>query len=233
MFLLSWEEREILLVAKTYPKRSNRYGNTVCTAGILEDNNEWVRVYPINLDAYFYKKLNKFVRFKAQISKNTGEKMRRKESYKIREATIKITDDSLVDTSVKGVWEERTKILKGMLSDSIEILKDQFEVDRTSLGIIKPNRETIKFLIEKPIDEIEIDIMKEIQLNLFGEKVKKVDKIENAFSYQYECDIANCNRHKMICIDWELLESFRKWRKIYKNPEELQSKLREKYFDWM
>jgi hypothetical protein len=44
---MSWEEREILLVTKTYPASSKKHGNTVCTAGILEDTNEWIRIYPI------------------------------------------------------------------------------------------------------------------------------------------------------------------------------------------
>ncbi|KKL81462.1 hypothetical protein LCGC14_1994500, partial [marine sediment metagenome] len=45
--IVSWEEREILLLVKTYPVRSDKYVNTVCTAGILEDTNEWVRIYPV------------------------------------------------------------------------------------------------------------------------------------------------------------------------------------------
>lgn len=230
---MKWEEREILLVVKTYPERSTRYGNTVCTAGILEDTNEWVRIYPINWDTYYKKKLKKFIRFKAQISKNTKEKLKRKESYKIRESTIQVIDDSLTKTHIKGVWEERTKILEGTLSNSMEKLKDQFGIDKTSLGIIEPRRKNLKFLIEKPISQIEIDVMKDIQLNLYGEKIKKVDKIEYAFSYNYKCKGDNCKWHKMICIDWELIESFRKLRKRYKRPEELESKIRYKFFDWM
>ena len=49
---MGWEKREILLIAKTYPSRSKKYGNTVCTAGILEDTNEWVRLYPIRWERY-------------------------------------------------------------------------------------------------------------------------------------------------------------------------------------
>ncbi len=230
---MSWEKREILLIAKTYPERSQKYGNTVCTAGIMEDTNEWVRVYPINLNVYLRKKLKKFVRFKAEIRKNKSEMIKRKESYKIREKSIKITDDSLVDPKVKGVWEERTKILEKSLSESMEFLKNQFEIKRMSLGIIKPHQKSIKFLIEKPVDNVEIDVIKEVQLNLFGEQVRKVDKIEHAFSYRYKCNIENCKGHKMICIDWELLESFRKWRKTYKTPQKLEFALINRYNDWM
>lgn len=37
----------------------------------------------------------------------------------------------------------------------------------------------------------------------------------------------------MICIDWELLESFRKWRKTYKTPQKLEFALINRYNDWM
>ncbi len=39
MISMGWETREILLVVKTYPERSQKYGNTVCTAGILVLNH--------------------------------------------------------------------------------------------------------------------------------------------------------------------------------------------------
>jgi len=228
---LSWEEREILLVVKTYPERSKKYGNTVCTAGILEDTNEWVRIYPINFNVYNKLNLSKFIRFRARISKDTKDYMKRKESHKIDQNSIKIIDDHLTDTKKKGVWEERKRILERALSPSLEELKAKFEVDRTSLGLIKPEVNSLKFILSKPVEEIEIDVMKKIQLNLFGEKLKKVDVIEKAFSYQYKCGGENCNGHKMICEDWELLEAFRKYKKTYPTPEEVEQNLRYKFYE--
>ncbi len=230
---MSWEEREILLVVKTYPERSRKYINTVCTAGILMDTYEWVRIYPISFDVYRTKPLNKFVLIKAQIKKNTRERLKRKESYNIRDSTIKIINMDLVNAKKKGVWERRKEILDKLKSDSIEALKEQSKKDRTSLGIIKPKIDTVKFKLKKPIEEIEIDIAETIQLNLYGESLKKVDKIEKIFYYSFECFGKDCKGHQMICTDWELLESFRKWRNKYHNPEELKEKLINKYETWM
>ncbi|MDD2599832.1 MAG: hypothetical protein PHO37_11490 [Kiritimatiellae bacterium] len=36
----------ILITVKTYPTLSNKYGETVCTAGLREDGN-WIRIYPV------------------------------------------------------------------------------------------------------------------------------------------------------------------------------------------
>jgi hypothetical protein len=228
---MSWEERDILLVVKTYPERSKKYGNTVCTAGILEDTNEWVRIYPINFDVYNRMKLKKFIRFRAKLRKDTSDYLGRKESHKIDQNSIKIIDDHLTNTKIKGVWEERISILEKTLSPSMEVLWSKFDEDRTSLGFIKPSVDKMKFILSKPIDEIEIDVMKKIQLNLFGEKLKKVDAIEKAFSYKYKCEGKECNGHKMICEDWELLGAFRKYKKIYSTAEEVEKNLRYKFYE--
>lgn len=227
---MSWVERDILLVVKTYPERSKKYGNTVCTAGILEDTNEWVRIYPINFDVYNRLNLKKFIRFRAKLKKDRGDYLGRKESHKIDQKSIKVIDDYLTKTKKKGVWEERTRILEKTLSPSLEDLKLKFDKDRTSLGLIRPEVDSIKFIISKPVDEIEVDVMNTIQLNLFGGKLKKVDVIEKAFSYQYKCGGKDCNSHKMICEDWELIEAFRKYKKIYSNPEKVENCLKYKFF---
>ncbi|MHA1997144.1 MAG: hypothetical protein ACTSU9_03435, partial [Promethearchaeota archaeon] len=39
--------------------------------------------------------------------------------------------------------------------------------------------------------------------------------------------------HDMICEDFELLESFRQWRMKYKDFKELETKLIERYDDFM
>jgi len=229
---MSWEEREVLLVVKTYPVKSKAYGNTVCTAGILEDTNEWIRIYPIRMEVIEKNELRKYTRFKAEVKKNTSEKLKRKESYKIRENTIKVVDRSLVNTKNKGVWQERKKILLNLLSDSKETLVDKYNEDKTSLGIIKPKKGKVKFLIKKPIDEIEIDVEKSTQFTITGEKLIKVDKIENVFKYKFKCNNIKCKGHEMICEDWELLQAFRSWKNKY-NTKNLKKILIKKFHYYM
>ncbi|KKN14055.1 hypothetical protein LCGC14_1000040 [marine sediment metagenome] len=223
---MSWEEREILLIIKTYPIRSDKYVNTVCAAGILEDTNEWVRIYPISWLTFKNKNLKKFIRFKAEIMKNRSDK--RKESYKIRENTIQIIDESLTNTKKKDVWLKRKQILNNYITDSLETLKESYKDDRTSLGMIKPNPETTEFIITKKVDEIDIDIDSSTQYTLTGQKLRKVDEIENVFKYKFKCNIPECSGHRIICEDWELYQAFRSWRQKY-GTEQLEKNLKNKF----
>lgn len=230
---MNWEEREVLLIVKTYPATSKSYGDLVCTAGIFEDTEEWVRIYPITWLKYAKNNLKKFVRFKAILKPDESDYLSRKESYKIKQNTIKITDTSLTKPSKKGVWEERTRILKKIQSSSVEELRTKFQIDKTSLGIIKPRINTVKFRNRKPLEDIEINVEATTQYDLFGEKINKVDEIEKAFSYKFKCDNLECKGHDIICEDWELLEAFRSWQKKYPNFEVLKEKLYIKFQDWM
>jgi len=229
---MSWEKREILLVVKTYPSRSKHHQNTVCTAGILEDTEEWIRVYPIKWLRFAKQNLKKFVRFSAEIQKDASDYQQRKESYKIKESTIKIIDDSLTKTKTKGVWEERTKILLKTLSTSAEELDDKFTIDKTSLGLIKPNIDSVKFRIKKPIEEIKIDVETSTQYSLLGEKYRHVDEIERAFSYKFKCENSKCKGHDRICEDWELIEAFRSYKNRYDN-QRVENTLNHRFGKWL
>ena len=229
---MSWENREILLVVKTYPAKSKKHGDIVCTAGILEDTNEWIRLYPIAWQMIQKKKLNKFVRIKADILKDKSDYQKRKDSYKIRQSTIKKIDDSLVHTENKEVWDERRKIMDAFLSESVESLHNQFNKDKTSLGMIKPKINKLKFYTIKPFQEIEIKVEESTQMTLDNEVLKKVDDIEKAFKYRFNCNSSNCTGHNMICEDWELFAAFRKYRKRYETGE-AEEKLKNRFYNWM
>jgi len=225
---LSYEKRQILLIVKAYPEISKRYGNVVCIAGVLEDTNELIRLYPVQLQEISRKGLKKFTRFEARITKNRDEKLKRKESYKIQTNSIKVIDDSLTKVEERNVWEKRVSIIENLLSSSVEDLENSFNIDKTSLGIIKPKIDTVSFKTKKPVEEIEIKIAKSIQKTLFGDKIITPDKIEKTFYYEFDCLNENCIHHKKICVDWELYEAFRNWRKKY-SSEDLFVKLKDKF----
>ncbi len=232
MFKISWEKREILLVVKTYPARSKKYGDIVCTAGILEDTNEWIRIYPIDWLEFVKKGLKKFVRIEGVIKKDTSDYLHRKESHKIRKSSIKVIDDSLTKTQKKGVWTERKKILLNVSTDSLKTLNNDYKVDKTSLGMIKPNERKLKFYTVKPIDEIEINVEESTQYTILGEKLKKVDAIEKAFKYKFKCGYDDCKGHNMICEDWELLQAFRNFTSKY-GVKGSEKHLKFKFEEWM
>ena len=55
----------------------------------------------------------------------------------------------------------------------------------------------------------------------------QLEKIPFKFKYEFRCNDPGCNGHSMSCMDWELGQSYRKWRRGYRN--EWKDAIREKY----
>jgi hypothetical protein len=56
---------------------------------------------------------------------------------------------------------------------------------------------------------------------------EELEKIPYKFRYVFNCDEAECPGHTAICTDWEMSQSYRKWRDEYGDGWE--SKFRQKY----
>ena len=102
------ERRKILIATKTYPSISTKYRETVCTAGVLLDDNEqpreWIRIYPIRFRQLdFDQRYPRWSIISANIEKN--DKDSRIESYRIDDSSIQIlrkigTEDDWSETSI-------------------------------------------------------------------------------------------------------------------------------------
>jgi hypothetical protein len=44
-----------------------------------------------------------------------------------------------------------------------------------------------------------------------------LEKIPFEFRYEFRCGDVDCKSHTMLCTDWEMLQSYRTWRKTYGN----------------
>lgn len=87
------ERRKILIATKTYPSISTKYRETVCTAGVLLDDNEnsleWIRIYPIRFrQMSFDRQYPRWSIISAKIERN--EKDYREESFRIDDSSIEI-----------------------------------------------------------------------------------------------------------------------------------------------
>ena len=136
---MTWEKKRVLVTVKAYPEKSKKYGEVVCTIG-LTDQGDWIRLYPIPFNVFSGRDGLKKYDWIEVDCKRAEEKLSRKESYRIRDGSLKITDRSLSLIRVKGRanWVERNKILLSHISPSLEELRDNFDDDRTSIGLIKP-----------------------------------------------------------------------------------------------
>jgi len=225
-----WEKKKILVTVKAYPERSRKHGDVVCTIGLTEDG-DWIRLYPIPYNTYIVNKIKKYDWIEVECTK-ASEKLSRKESYRIRNGSIKIVDDSLsTKKSGKTNWTERNKIILPHMSSSLEDLRDQYGKDRTSIGLIKP-KDVLEFY-KKDLLQIYSD-EKAFQQSLFGDKIPEVEEIPHIFGYEFICDgCKEGKKHKIQCEDWELFESYRKWGLRYGNVDRLWEMLQQKYYNYM
>ncbi|UCF09146.1 MAG: hypothetical protein JSW28_05575 [Thermoplasmata archaeon] len=225
---MTWEKKRVTVITKAYPEPSAKYGDVACTAGIT-DEREWIRLYPIDMRHFIGKdKISKFDIIEVEVKKDK-DKLERKESHKVRSDSIRIIDRNL--TKPKADWEARNKIILGKLDNSVEALRDSYDEDKTSLGLIEPS------ILLDFIKTEELEIYEKngwsFTLNLDGKVITKVTKIPHIFKYRFTCPGCREGEHIMQCEDWELFESYRSWGPLYGDPETLWKKIRGRFFFWM
>lgn len=194
------EKAEILTVVMTYPHPSRGYQELVCTAGITR-SGEWVRLYPID---YRYRpreqQFHKYQWIEVELDKNGAGNDGRKESRRPVLDSIKLLGEPL---STRNDWEERRAIIDAMPHSTRKQLEAAYEKDKTSLGIIRPQR-----ILDLEIREADKEWKPEwkslfSQMTLFGPAQKPLRKIPYTFHYVFECEDSD-KPHVAMCEDWEL-----------------------------
>lgn len=198
------ERKKILIATKTYPAISTKYEETVCTAGLLlndqEKPEEWIRIYPIR---YRYLDMDKrYPRWgiiSAKIEKNLKDS--RKESYRIQEDSI----EQIRKIGTQENWKERKDFVLPFQFNSIEEIKQQ----EKSLGLIKPQK--IEKYFHRKTERNWTPRQQAIlgQQDLFKSKID-LEKIPYKFFYRF---IAQGNeKHEYSIIDWEIMQLYRNCR---------------------
>jgi len=224
------DKSDILIVVKTYPEMSAKYTETVCTAGILADTKELIRLYPIRF-RYLEgsQRFKKYQWIRAKISKATSDP--RPESYNIDPNTIELFD---VIPTINS-WAERCEWLlnKQTIYPSVEALRDAQKMSGTSLGLVKPKAVTRVTVIEKNEKEINAAIAKMHgivkQLDLFEEK-KDLYILPIRIMVEFICDDLQCAGHKMSILDWEFGQLYRNVKNSADWKEKIESKVRDEIF---
>jgi hypothetical protein len=218
-----WTRKRILVTVKANPERSKKYGQICCTAGIT-DGAEWIRIYPIKWETLL--RIPRYSWIEAEVEP-VAEKLGRKESHRIRESTIRIADDSLTRSPVD--WKARNAAVLPLLNQSVEELKESFERDRVSLGLVKP-RIVRSFYKTDDLDEMFQRAVeaRARQATLAGDSKPILKPYDHIFKYRWQCRDLRCLDHDMTCEDWELFASFNNWKAKY--GDMLWQKLYQKYY---
>lgn len=221
-----WTKKKVLITVKAYPQSSKKHQETVCTAGICLDTREWIRLYPVPF-RYLEdgKQFKKYDVLELEVTSDGTDG--RPESHKIRGDSLTICEN----LGTEDNWRKRKDWVLPTLSKSMcEIQREQLS-SRKSLGA---------FRLRRPKDFYweSVDLSKEtddaVQLTLFDDKKKELEKLAYDFRYKYTCENEpDCNGHNQKILDWELGEALRQWRMKYGSDQETLEKLKEKWLDSM
>jgi hypothetical protein len=205
-----WIEKKILITVRTYPVPATKGVEISCTAGI-STSGEWIRLFPIPyrlLDDD--KQFRKFQWVTVSVTKAKNDS--RPESYNPRVDHIKIGET----LTTKNEWRARWDVVGPLLRPSMCAIQAERDLNGApTLGLFKP---TITRLLIEPITPDWTPKQQEAlkQTLLFQESPEQpLEKIPYDFKYEFRCNNPSCNMHTMLCTDWEMGQSYRRWRRQY------------------
>jgi hypothetical protein len=224
-----YETIELVITVKAYPNISQKYGEVICVAGIRADVEQpgWVRLFPVAFrDLPYTHRFHKYDVVRLEAARHSGDA--RPETYRPNIESLKVVGH--LDS--KEGWATRRPYVDPLVVGSMCELRRRQQTDGSSLGAIRPG-EVIDLTIED--EPGSWDAKKQLianQPSLFFADKRGIEKIPHRVKYRYRCAEAGCPGHYQTIIDWELAESFRKWRERY-DTKTLLEKLRERWLGEM
>jgi hypothetical protein len=216
----------VLVTVKTYPNPSTKYIETVCTAGITEEGC-MIRMYPISFR--LLEDEHRFSRYRwIRVRGRKAAMDARPESFNVDEMSI----EPDVFVGPERAWQERKRLVLPHVAPSVEALEDDQQAAGRSLGLVRPAK--ILDFYRRPCAA---DWTAEQRQKLFGRRdmfrsppPMALEKIPWDFVYHFTCEDPRCRGHRKAVLDWEVAQSYRKWRARY-GEEGWWEKLRQKYWD--
>lgn len=221
------EQKRALIVVRTYPVPAKSGVEVSCTAAVT-DKGEWLRLFPVP-----YRFLADDQRFrKYQWVDVTVSKARdpRPESYKLKQDGIKIISEPL---SSANAWRTRKDAVFPLRSHCLCCLVRQRDQHGfPTLGFFRPASISRLTATPEGPNWTDAQLATLRQGHLFVQNPKaELEKIPFSFRYEFRCEHAECTGHKLICTDWEMGQSYRKWKAEY--GDDWEQKFRQRYEDEM
>ncbi|MFC4107124.1 hypothetical protein [Micromonospora zhanjiangensis] len=218
---------EVLVTVKAAPNPSEKYGETVCVAGVSTDLRRpgWVRLYPIN-----FRELSSDENFRKydviSVDATPARQDQRRESWRPRMT-------SMVRLRHLEPWKHRRAWLDQYVEDSMCRLNQDARIDANakSLSLVRP-REVGGLTIKPhpgwtPDEQRRIDAYVS-QLDLFsGQDRTPLAAPRFKAAYRYRCHDQMCNGHQQGLIDWEFVALQRRLRHL--TDGEIRRQLEDKF----
>ena len=209
------ETKRGIVVVKTYPVPEDEGVESSCTA-LIPEEREWVRLFPL---PYRYlpqhQQFQKYQRIEVTVTKSSDS---RRESYKPKDDSIKILSQPL---PTDKAWQARKDVVFPMMARSLcELQRQQKQDGYPTLGFFRPKR-IGRLLIHETLPThwtpAQLDILRQEHLFL-KRPTQELEKIPYWFRYEFTCDDPECDDgdgHCMMCVDWEIGEAYRSWKRKY------------------
>ena len=216
------QTEHILIVVKTYPTPSRSTIEASCTAGVT-NSGEFVRIFPVpfrHLDGD--RQFQKYQEITARVLPTHDY---RPESRKIDPDSIAVIGSPLPTTNG---WEERRQRVGHLMTCCMCCLqKEQRAKGSPTLGFFRPH-EIQELKLEPTTSKwTDVEAGKLAQESFWKpEHVHRLEKIPFQFKYRYRCPHNDCRGHLQSCTDWEMSESYRKWRREYGDSWEEKFRMR-------
>jgi len=222
--MAGWTKKKVLITVRTYPVPAQKGVEVSCTAGIDSDG-KWVRLYPVP-----YRSLDEdrqFVKYQwIKLGVTKARNDARPESYTPNLDSISLGEK----LSTAGNWHARRKLIEPLMKPSLcAIQKERDERQFPTLGVFKPGRIDRLVIEQTAADWTDEQLLKLTQtLSLFARKPEtQLEKLPFSFKYEFHCVDLTCPGHSLSCTDWEMGQSYRRWRRQYRDGWE--TKFRQKY----
>lgn len=227
------QKKRVRILVKAFPQPSTKHEETVCCAGVTEDGEQLLRLYPIR-----YRRLPKDDQFDrydlVELTMTKAPSDARPESYRVDEGSIHVVQR-------EGISDEaKVKLWLPFIAPSIGVLIEENKARGRSLGIIKPQPETLKFLVKEAkdssADDQEVASLVFNQASLLEDPLKPLEKPKYGFYYQFTCaDPSRCtcanNPHTHQIHDWEVQATYIHYKRRYKTEDETLAKMMQAYQD--
>ncbi|MCP5444722.1 MAG: hypothetical protein H6968_16975 [Chromatiaceae bacterium] len=216
--------RRIRILVKAFPQPSSKYEETVCCAGVTEDTRELLRLYPIR-----YRRLDKadrFDRFDQVEMTTTKAGDHRPESYHVDEDSI-----HLLEKGSKLNARSKVELWKPFIAPSLKALMEENRTSHKSLGIIRPDPDSLRFRIQQVketdnADQKVTNLIFQQQISFLEEPLKPLKRPEYSFSYHYTCD---GHPHKHQIHDWEVQATLINYQRRYGSEEKALEMMQQEY----
>ncbi len=221
-----WQKQRVFVVVRTYPYPARQGVEVSCTAGITAAGS-WIRLFPV--PHRFMNPDNRFRKYQwIDVSTLKAPGDQRVESFKINPNTIAPLREPI---SSGKAWMDRKAIVMPLRAPSLCSLQREQKQGGPTLGFFKPR--TIERLLIIPQSDIwkpsqQARLRQGLQGNLFTSVPdEELEKVPFAFKYRFHCDDDGCRGHALVCTDWEMGQSWRKWSREY--GAQWEAKFRERY----